>query len=64
MEARFVSALQKVFSDADRFPEATDTLRLFRNERGSLQLCIRADADAEGDGLELNVRLQWSFDGN
>lgn len=21
-------------------------------------------ADAEGDGLELNVRLQWSFDGN
>ena len=53
MEARFVSALQKVFSDADRFPEETDTLRLFRKERGSLQLCIRADAD-----VELSVLLE------
>ena len=52
MELTLVSALQKVFSDDASAPRETDGLCLFKNERGSLQLCVRTDADA---GLQVTV---------
>lgn len=46
IELGVCSALQKVFSDAP-LPPQNNVLRLFLNERGSLQLCLRSNAPAE-----------------
>lgn len=47
LQAVLCSSLQKVFSDTKTLPDSQEALSFFSGERGSAQLCLRTDADAE-----------------